>query len=160
MKPTASRTYGKPTQGTGRSPSHQRPRRKLNARQRRLVMLILEGSTIQEAAAELGVSKPTVYDWLAHPDVSAELHSATQAALQAARNRLTATVCEAAEELITLSKEARRDDMARVKALELRLDRSGLKPAEAVELRVATEVEQLSDEELEAAMAAIVREKS
>ncbi len=75
-------------------------------RQRRLVELLLAGTTLTEAAQRLGVGRKTVYRWLQRPAVQQALRELEQERWSELSRKLQHCASEAIDTLVDLMRHA------------------------------------------------------
>ncbi len=76
--------------------------RSLTAKQRAAIAALLEGQTVQGAAAAAGVNRRTLTRWLGEAAFIAELHAGSDAALQTASARLAGKTEDAVTSLLNV----------------------------------------------------------
>ena len=118
--------------------------------------MIIDGKTSTDIAAAMGRSVPWVYQVMRDPEVAERLREISGAMAEAARQRLSLALDGLVDELIEITKHGTREHGPRVKAIEIGLDRAGVyvdKPD--VKVTVTNEAELLSEDQIEAKLAAI-----
>ncbi len=92
----------------------------LTTRQHLVITEILGSPSIEEACRRAGVSKGTVYKWLADPTFQAELKRQREAVVEQAFNRLKIGMGRAVEKLLALLEEGQ--ESIQLRAAEALLD--------------------------------------
>ena len=97
--------------------------------------LLLAGHPTTEVAALVGVRRETLWRWTQDPAFAAEVSRRQAERRQATHAELDAGVLEAVQKLRGLVADPEAPAGARVRAATARMDRAGLTPAYAVEVR-------------------------
>lgn len=85
-------------------------------REAKMIELLLDGLTITEAANAMGVSRTTVYKWLAKPEVQDIMESARVAAVAGAVGVMSGAYEEALKVLISVMMDDTQNSQTRVVA--------------------------------------------
>lgn len=80
------------------------------------VIALMSCSTVEEAAAQVGVTRSTMFNWLNDPDFLAKLDEARRMALGQAMIVLSAAAGSAVQTLIDIAKDAQQAGSTRVSA--------------------------------------------
>jgi hypothetical protein len=128
---------------------------------RRALDLLLKGQSVADVAAACDVAPVTVYQWLREPVIAEALRKIGDEIVESGRRRLQLSLHTAITELELIEKGATNTDGARVKALEIHLDRAGLYVDKPIDVKIApTEAEALSDEEVEKRLMALAAKRA
>ncbi|MFC1464181.1 MAG: phBC6A51 family helix-turn-helix protein [Candidatus Brachytrichaceae bacterium NZ_4S206] len=95
----------------------------LSPQQRRAIEALLVARSIADAAKQAGVSRRTLHSWLRNAQFCAELHTATNAALDAAVRRLAALTACAVDALEAVLQGERVPVGAKIRAADVVLAR-------------------------------------
>ncbi len=103
--------------------------------QQRALELILAGHSVTDIAAQVGVRRETVWRWRNDPSFASEVSVRQGQRRQAIHDELDAGVIESVRMLRGLVADTDAPPGARVRAATALMDRAGLTPAYAVEVR-------------------------
>ena len=107
----------------------------MQPKQQRALDLLLAGHATTAVAAEVGVRRETIWRWTQDPAFAAEVSRRQAERRQAIHSELDAGVLEAVQMLRGLVADPEAPAGARVRAATALMDRAGLTPAYAVEVR-------------------------
>ncbi len=107
----------------------------MQPKQQRALDLLLAGHATTAVAAEVGVRRETIWRWTQDPTFAAEVSRRQAERRQAIHSELDAGVLEAVQMLRGLVADPEAPAGARVRAATALMDRAGLTPAYAVEVR-------------------------
>ena len=107
----------------------------MQPKKQRALDLLLAGHATTAVAAEVGVRRETIWRWTQDPAFAAEVSRRQAERRQAIHSELDAGVLEAVQMLRGLVADPEAPAGARVRAATALMDRAGLTPAYAVEVR-------------------------
>ena len=107
----------------------------MQPKQQRALDLILTGHSTTDIAAQVGVRRETVWRWTQDPAFAAEVSRHRAERRMTVHSELDAGVLEAVRMLRGLVNDTEAPAGARVRAATALMDRAGLTPAYAVEVR-------------------------
>ena len=107
----------------------------MQPKQQRALDLLLAGHATTAVAAEVGVRRETIWRWTQDPAFAAEVSRRQAERRQAIHSELDAGVLEAVQMLRGLVADTEAPAGARVRAATALMDRAGLTPAYAVQVR-------------------------
>jgi hypothetical protein len=107
----------------------------MQPKQQRALDLLLAGHATTAVAAQVGVRRETIWRWTQDPAFAAEVSRRQAERRQAIHSELDAGVLEAVQMLRGLVVDPEAPAGARVRAATALMDRAGLTPAYAVEVR-------------------------
>jgi hypothetical protein len=107
----------------------------MQRRKQRALELILAGHSVTDIASQVGVRRETVWRWRNDPSFASEVTVRQGQRRQAIHSELDAGVLEAVQMLRGLVADPEAPAGARVRAATALMDRAGLTPAYAVEVR-------------------------
>jgi transposase-like protein len=107
----------------------------MQPKQQRALELILAGHSVTDIAAQVGVRRETVWRWRNDPSFASEVSVRQAQRRQAIHDELDAGVIESVRMLRGLVADTDAPPGARVRAATALMDRAGLTPAYAVEVR-------------------------
>ena len=107
----------------------------MQPKQQRALDLILTGHSTTDIAAQVGVRRETVWRWTQDPAFAAEVTRHRAERRMTVHSELDAGVLEAVRMLRGLVNDTEAPAGARVRAATALMDRAGLTPAYAVEIR-------------------------
>ena len=107
----------------------------MQPKQQRALELILAGHSVTDIAAQVGVRRETVWRWRNDPSFASEVSVRQAQRRQSIHDELDAGVIESVRMLRGLVADTDAPPGARVRAATALMDRAGLTPAYAVEVR-------------------------
>ena len=107
----------------------------MQPKQQRALELILAGHSVTDIASQVGVRRETVWRWRQDPSFASEVSVRQGQRRQAIHDELDAGVIESVRMLRGLVADTDAPPGARVRAATALMDRAGLTPAYAVEVR-------------------------
>ena len=107
----------------------------MQPKQQRALELILAGHSVTDIAAQVGVRRETVWRWRNDPSFASEVSVRQAQRRQSIHDELDAGVIESVRMLRGLVADTDAPPGARVRAATVLMDRAGLTPAYAVEVR-------------------------
>ena len=114
----------------------------MQPKQQRALELILAGHSVTDIAAQVGVRRETVWRWRNDPSFASEVSVRQAQRRQSIHDELDAGVIESVRMLRGLVADTDAPPGARVRAATALMDRAGLTPAYAVEVRHKAEYAQ------------------
>ena len=114
----------------------------MQPKQQRALELILAGHSVTDIASQVGVRRETVWRWRNDPSFASEVSVRQGQRRQAIHDELDAGVIESVRMLRGLVADTDAPPGARVRAATALMDRAGLTPAYAVEVRHKAEYAQ------------------
>ena len=114
----------------------------MQPKQQRALELILAGHSVTDIAAQVGVRRETVWRWRNDPSFASEISVRQAQRRQSIHDELDAGVIESVRMLRGLVADTDAPPGARVRAATALMDRAGLTPAYAVEVRHKAEYAQ------------------
>ena len=107
----------------------------MQPKQQRALELILAGHSVTDIASQVGVRRETVWRWRNDPSFASEVSVRQAQRRQSIHDELDAGVIESVRMLRGLVADTDAPPGARVRAARALMDRAGLTPAYAVEVR-------------------------
>ncbi len=107
----------------------------MQPKQQRALDLILAGHSTTDIAAQVGVRRETIWRWRQDPSFAAEVSVRQAQRRRSIHDELDAGVLESVKMLRGLVNDTEAPPGARVRAATALMDRAGLTPAYAVEVR-------------------------
>ena len=111
----------------------------MQPKQQRALELILAGHSVTDIAAQVGVRRETIWRWRQDPGFASEVSVHQAQRRQAIHDELDAGVIESVRMLRGLVADTEAPSGARVRAATALMDRAGLTPAYAVQVRHQTD---------------------
>ena len=133
----------------GNGEEHEPDRKRGAAQRAQAIPLLIAGGGVSDVAEAVGVTPRTVERWLRQGAIAEEVAEGKAEINAEARRFLGAKRSAAVRLLWEICEGGSREDMGRVKALELMFRSSGLLLPEPEALPVATDEERMSDAQID-----------